>query len=190
MDYIYLTLYWTAYYALHSYLASDRVKQYAFSRLGNENSWRIIYTVISTVGILFLFFKMATIIEDPLWPENTLIKFVSFVCITYGLIIIKLSFKNQSVRVFLTKEDRFTKSTLKTSGIYAKVRHPLYSGTILIFLGLFLFIPKISTAIALAITLLYLAVGIRLEEKKLILKFGDKYVSYKKEVPALIPGLF
>jgi len=191
MQYIYLSISWLLYYALHSLLASDQVKQRISRLLTNQNQWRIFYSVFSTIGLLGLLFQMAATPDKTLWQQHTIIKLISMICITYGLIIIKQSFKNQSIFKFLTTEDRFINDDyLKISGVYSKVRHPLYSGTILIFIGLFLFIPKISTIIALTATLLYLIIGIPLEERKLILKYGDKYLEYKKKVPSIIPKLF
>lgn len=191
MEYIYLSVSWIIYYTLHSLLASDSVKRKVASLLPNENVWRVFYSIISIVGLLGLLFQMAIIPENTLWKQHSLFKLASMISMTYGLIIIKLSFKNQSILSFLTTEDRFDNNRdLKTDGVYSKVRHPLYSGTILIFLGLFVFIPKISTIIALAITIIYLIVGISLEEKKLIVKFGNQYIDYKKKVPAIFPRLF
>lgn len=34
---------------------------------------------------------------------------------------------------------------------------------------------------------IYILIGIRLEERKLVQQFGSDYLSYKDEVPALIP---
>ncbi|MEL6562076.1 MAG: isoprenylcysteine carboxylmethyltransferase family protein [Bacteroidota bacterium] len=191
MEYIYLSASWIIYYAFHSILATDSIKKKVSDLLPNENIWRICYSIISTLGLLVLLFQMAVIAESTLWKQHALFKLASMISMTYGLIIIKLSFKNQSVLSFLTTEDRFDdNSELKTNGVYSKVRHPLYSGTILIFVGLFIFIPKISTIIALAITIAYLIVGIPIEERKLIAKFGDRYLEYKKKVPAVFPRLF
>lgn len=191
MEYFYLSISWILYYGLHSILATDYIKKKASDILPDQNYWRILYSVFSAIGILALLFEMAIISEDTLWTQHSIIKLVSMICITYGLIIIKQAFKNQSIFIFLTTEDRFDKkSDLKTTGIYSKVRHPLYSGTILIFIGLFLFIPKISTVIALVSTLLYLIIGIPLEEKKLTLKHGEKYLLYKKKVPSIFPKFF
>ena len=37
------------------------------------------------------------------------------------------------------------------------------------------------------ILIIYVVIGTKLEEKKLVLEFGDAYVKYQKEVPMLIP---
>ena len=33
----------------------------------------------------------------------------------------------------------------------------------------------------------YVIIGTKLEEKKLVLEFGDAYIKYQREVPMLIP---
>jgi protein-S-isoprenylcysteine O-methyltransferase Ste14 len=33
----------------------------------------------------------------------------------------------------------------------------------------------------------YIIIGTKLEEKKLVLEFGEAYIKYQKEVPMLIP---
>jgi len=78
---------------------------------------------------------------------------------------------------------------LKTTGIQAKIRHPLYSGTLLIFIGYFIFNPQLTNLIMLLSLFIYLPVGIRLEEKKLIDTFGEDYLRYKEKTPSLIPKL-
>jgi protein-S-isoprenylcysteine O-methyltransferase Ste14 len=34
---------------------------------------------------------------------------------------------------------------------------------------------------------IYVIIGTKLEERKLVLEFGDTYIQYQKEVPMLIP---
>ncbi|MEO1254219.1 MAG: NnrU family protein [Bacteroidota bacterium] len=138
MEYVYLSISWIFYYTMHSILATDYIKKKVSTLLPNQNLWRIVYSVFSIIGLLALLIQMASIQENTLWQESTLVKLTSLISITYGLIIIKLSFKNQSILSFLTIEERFNSNEpLNTTGIYAKVRHPLYSGTLLIFIGLF-----------------------------------------------------
>lgn len=73
------------------------------------------------------------------------------------------------------------KSFVKT-GIYSKIRHPLYLGTVLFFLGLGFYSKSIvgivSTIILIVPLVTYLAI---LEERELIKKFGTEYLDYKKK---------
>ncbi len=79
------------------------------------------------------------------------------------------------------------KNTLQKSGLHQYVRHPLYLGTLLFIWGLFLIFPLLNNLIACMVVTVYTLFGIRLEEKKLILEFGESYVEYAKKVPGLIP---
>jgi protein-S-isoprenylcysteine O-methyltransferase Ste14 len=81
------------------------------------------------------------------------------------------------------------KNTLQQSGLHKYVRHPLYFGTLLFVWSLFFVFPSLSNLIAAIIITLYTLLGIRLEEKKLMLAYGDTYTAYIKRVPMLIPGL-
>jgi protein-S-isoprenylcysteine O-methyltransferase Ste14 len=77
------------------------------------------------------------------------------------------------------------------SGLYAYVRHPMYSGFLLFFPGIALWLGSIFSALFLTITLfLLLAYRIQSEEETLQNEF-DEYMGYKEKVKAkLIPGIF
>lgn len=79
--------------------------------------------------------------------------------------------------------------TLRTDGLHRFVRHPLYLGTLLFIGGIFLFVPLLSNLIAGLIILIYTLIGIKLEEKQLLLEFGDDYRKYSEKVPGLLPRL-
>src|SRR5690606_31739711 len=70
-------------------------------------------------------------------------------------------------------------------GPYAIVRHPAYALTILAwFVTPMLSLDRLVFGLAMSA---YLLVGIRLEEKRLEKRFGEKYRDYRKNVPMLIP---
>ena len=70
------------------------------------------------------------------------------------------------------------------------VRHPLYFATLLLIWGMFLVFPKDTVLVLVVITNLYLIVGTKLEENKLVNDFGDVYLDYQKRVPMLLPKIF
>mmetsp|Transcript_25532 Transcript_25532/g.100838 ORF Transcript_25532/g.100838 Transcript_25532/m.100838 type:complete len:136 (-) Transcript_25532:271-678(-) len=82
-------------------------------------------------------------------------------------------------------------SELKTDGIYAQVRHPIYSGVLVSTLG-YAVATGSPARIALAGALAYFFTRkIQVEEDFLEEKFGDDYADYRQNVPfKLFPKLF
>jgi len=71
--------------------------------------------------------------------------------------------------------------------VFAIIRHPMYFGSILIFLGfVVLSFSVIALAIFIIIVIFYYYLSYY-EEKLLIEKLGDEYKNYMKKVPMLIP---
>lgn len=79
--------------------------------------------------------------------------------------------------------------TLATSGIYGKIRHPMLLGylVILISLGLVEFSPMMIFWWVPLLGACFVEYYKLTEEKKLLNWFGDEYMQYRKQVPALIP---
>lgn len=73
---------------------------------------------------------------------------------------------------------------LRTQGPHRFVRHPLYAGLLLILWGRIADPFDLATAFWASV---YIAVGIVLEEKKLVALYGEAYAEYRRRVPALIP---
>jgi protein-S-isoprenylcysteine O-methyltransferase Ste14 len=78
---------------------------------------------------------------------------------------------------------------LVTSGPYALVRHPIYSGLLLALAGTALGVGEWRALLAFAIACLALARKLRLEERWMRERFGARYAAYSERVPALIPRI-
>jgi protein-S-isoprenylcysteine O-methyltransferase Ste14 len=86
--------------------------------------------------------------------------------------------------------DKQVAEQLNTSGIYSVVRHPLYLGNYLMWIGIVLFTKNYSFTII--VSLLYWIYYERImfaEERFLERKFGEQYLSWSLNVPAFIPAL-
>jgi protein-S-isoprenylcysteine O-methyltransferase Ste14 len=76
---------------------------------------------------------------------------------------------------------------LVTGGLYRWVRHPIYTGSLMV-IWLLAGMSWNVLAFNLGLTA-YLVVGIVLEERKLQAEFGSEYEEYARRTPVLIPGL-
>jgi len=72
-------------------------------------------------------------------------------------------------------------------GPYRFVRHPIYTGGILIVAGSALALGKAGGLISAAVMLAIFLHKIRLEERVLSQHFGDRYADYRRTAKALIP---
>ena len=75
-------------------------------------------------------------------------------------------------------------------GPYRFVRHPMYTGLLLMFLGSALVAARLSAFIALPLCFLTLLGKIRQEETLLLANFPDTYPGYMTRTHALVPFLF
>jgi protein-S-isoprenylcysteine O-methyltransferase Ste14 len=79
--------------------------------------------------------------------------------------------------------------TLVTTGLYAWVRHPQYSGLFLISIGLLIQWPTVITLLAWPIlAVMYIRLA-RREEADMEQAFGEAYLAYAVRVPRFVPRL-
>jgi protein-S-isoprenylcysteine O-methyltransferase Ste14 len=85
--------------------------------------------------------------------------------------------------VVTVKEDH----ELITTGPYVIVRHPIYTGLLLAFLGSAIAIGEWRGVLAVVIVLWSLLRKLRFEERWMREQFGERYEAYSRRVPALVP---
>ncbi len=80
---------------------------------------------------------------------------------------------------------------LITSGVYGSVRHPMYSAIFLQAIAQMLLLPNwIAGPACFVAFLVMFALRVGVEERMMLEKFGDSYVSYMSRTKRLIPGLW
>jgi len=79
---------------------------------------------------------------------------------------------------------------LITSGPYAVVRHPIYTGILAGLLGSAIAIGQVRGFIAVAIFFLGYWFKLRIEEQWMRSEFGETYTAYARRTAALVPYLF
>ncbi len=121
---------------------------------------------------------LGTLFGAPEWIKYS-------ICILGGLIMgLGLLIMNNGWRLI-----HESKGEPVTSGIYAHVRHPQYSGLFLITIGMLVQWPTLITLLMWPILMYaYYKLALR-EENDIISKFGDSYSEYRRKVPAFIPKI-
>jgi protein-S-isoprenylcysteine O-methyltransferase Ste14 len=79
---------------------------------------------------------------------------------------------------------------LITTGPYAVIRHPIYTGILAGFLGTAIAISQVRGFIALLLVFLVFWAKLRMEEEWMRSEFGETYATYAHRTAALVPYLF
>jgi protein-S-isoprenylcysteine O-methyltransferase Ste14 len=79
---------------------------------------------------------------------------------------------------------------LITTGPYAVVRHPIYTGILVGFLGTAIALSQVRGFIGLTIVFLGFWLKLRMEEQWMRSQFGETYSTYAQQTAALVPYLF
>jgi len=76
---------------------------------------------------------------------------------------------------------------LITTGPYAVVRHPIYTGILAGFFGMAIAISEVRGVIVFFLILLVFWIKFRMEEKFMRSQFGEPYAAYIRKTSALVP---
>lgn len=185
-----------AYYALHSLLAAEAAKTYLQKHLVPAPYYRLGFNLVFAVlllplGVLFSRLAPLALLVSP-WPW---LSWLGAAMVFLGIGLLWLALKQYNLREFAGTEQLAgtetakEKDALRTGGLNAYVRHPIYSATLLLLWGLVAALPDAKYLLVASVTHLYVLIGARLEEQKLVRTFGAAYIAYRQEVPMLWPRL-
>jgi protein-S-isoprenylcysteine O-methyltransferase Ste14 len=193
INHIILVLLWLLFGVLHSLLAANWWKGRMQQWLGvNYKFYHFSYSVfaaVTLIGILVfqVYLPSQLLYEVPVWVKLLLCLPLLAGVFIMGALIKKYFFALSGISVFYKEQPPVA---LELGGMHQYVRHPLYFGTLLTIWSLFCIYPYLKNGLACLVITLYTVWGARLEEKKLVAQFGEKYSAYKKRVPMLIPNFF
>ncbi|MEM7550711.1 MAG: isoprenylcysteine carboxylmethyltransferase family protein [Bacteroidota bacterium] len=180
---------WIGYYFFHSFFASISAKNWFSDTMGLKGQkYRLFYSAFAIFSIIPVLIYAIQIESKPFIIVNDYTKYFSLMFATFGILIINKVIKTYGFGEFIGLRTERNGGLIR-EGILSKVRHPIYSGVILISLGFILFTPTLVALISCVVLYGYLFIGIRLEEKKLLEKHGQEYSKYKRQVPALVPRI-
>jgi protein-S-isoprenylcysteine O-methyltransferase Ste14 len=153
--------------------------------------FRLLYTAPGILGAIFLIRHRSesSLLAHQIWPQT----FVSF---WLGVVVMALGLafaiwaratigRNWSGTVTMKESHE-----LVQTGPYALMRHPIYTGILLMVLGTAIAIGQWRALLAVLLVLISFRIKLQLEEKYMVELFGPAYVAYRQRVAMLIPGLW
>ncbi len=193
MQLIWLIVFWVFYYALHSILLVVSVKN-KISKLfpSYKRAYRLGYFTFSLIGFLLIIWYYKQIPKHYLIEQSTILQLIGAIITFFGLLICTKALRGYNLREFVgieVVEQNTAQNQLKTDRLNKYMRHPLYTGTLILLLGLCFISPTQEMLATYVVSIIYLIIGTRLEEKKLSAIFGKDYEEYKKQVPMFIPRI-
>jgi protein-S-isoprenylcysteine O-methyltransferase Ste14 len=109
--------------------------------------------------------------------------------IPLGIIVLLIAgyFARNSLRIVFG-EERETPGVIR-KGMFGRVRHPIYLGALLLYLGLLLLRFSFAAIIIWLVIIAFYHLIARYEEQLLLKKFDKDYANYMREVPMWIPRM-
>ncbi len=178
--------------AVHSWLASQRAKDYANRLLGRGGArlYRLAYNGFAAFSFIPVLILMRLFPDRILYLVQAPWSFLLLAGQALAALCLLLALLQTDVLQFVGLRQIAGPdgpSQLNTSGFYRLVRHPLY-----LFGLLFLWLTPMLTLNMLAVFVplsIYLFVGATFEERRLLSEFGLRYQEYRLQTPMIIPTL-
>jgi protein-S-isoprenylcysteine O-methyltransferase Ste14 len=190
VDYVYallIPLLWLAWCAYWLFAASN-VKSTTREESPGSRAGHIVPLVIAGM-LLWLPRVPFAFFDDTIIPRTPALYFIGAAVVAAGLLFAVWARlylgRNWSGTVTLKQDHELIRS-----GPYRYVRHPIYTGLLIAFVGSAIARDQWRGVIAVVIVYLALWRKLRLEERWMIETFGDAYRRFRAEVPALVPSPF
>ena len=185
---------WFLFAAVHSLLARPSVQGKFESYV---KSWyRLFYNLLALISVAIVLMVGKSWLSHNRFAifDNQPVEIFTIVVQLLGFVVLVLAFASYDKGRFIgitqvmtgERVSSATNEPLQRSGLNRWVRHPLYTGAFLVLWGGAISLLGVWTAIW---GTLYLVIGSRFEERKLVNIYGDDYQRYQQDVPQFFPRL-
>ena len=187
-----LLISWLGYFIVHSLLASLTVKRWvAAHKPGFMPAYRLAFNVIAVALLVPIVWLTALQAWPVLWQWHGIGSWLAGVLKGLALLGFIWSLKYYDLQEFfgfkqwrmhqLIPEDQ---ESFRLSPLHRFVRHPWYFFALVLLWTQDMNVGKLITS---GMATLYLMIGSRMEEKKLLVYHGERYRRYMERVPGLFP---
>ncbi len=195
-DYLLLALLWTAYCAIHSTLISISVTTWFKAVLaGKYRFYRLFFNTFSLITLipLVLYSHSARFNSEPLFAWGGPWKILKYALVALAAVLVIAGARHYSILQFLgiqqirkepTRGAMTGSGEFDDTGVLGLVRHPWYVAVFIL-----IWTDELNAAVITVNVVLsaYLVVGTLLEERKLLIEFGEAYKRYQERVSMFIP---
>lgn len=193
LDHLLYAVLWLSFAGLHSVLAGAGVKRRCRRWLGA--SYRLVYNLVAVAHLAAVWGVGRFVLADGLTPhDRPLWLAVAMTALALaGLLVLLIALRGYDLGRFagtaqlrdpsLAVEESHPEP-LRVDGLNRYVRHPIYSGALMLLWG------GVTDEFALATAAwasLYFVIGSRFEERRLTALYGEPYRVYRARVPGLVP---
>ena len=179
---------------LHSLLINPRVDEWLRSRLGSGYVFtRLGYVVFSSISVLALLIYARSLPSRMIFPFEGIMAVVRWLGLALAIMIFFVAARGYDHHYFFGFRQALAHRTgrepalpaFSRRGIHEWMRHPYYSATLLVLV----FMGDVTDVglVWRGIFFVYTIVGTWLEERKLLVFYGEEYARYRRQVPMFVP---
>jgi len=170
---------------VHSLMATEPIKRAITRSALSAQQYRMVYTVVSLLLTTLWLTFMHTLPDSPLYHADGLLFYLLVGIQLAGGIVVLAAFRPIDSMAFVgLRPQNNDVDPFIVSGVYRHVRHPMYSGVMLVLLANpGQSINSLNMALAVC---LYFLIGSGFEERRMIAQHPE-YANYRNQVPAFIP---
>ena len=156
------------------------------SDLGGEYRWgdtgQLVFLIVFVVGMMADIFliKISDAWQDPVPWYYRIVVFLPLLFLA--------GYFAQRAHKIIFHEERKKLMVIQTD-VFARLRHPMYFGSLLTYLGFVILSLSVIALVIFVIVVLFYYYLCQYEEQVLLEKLGDEYKEYMNKVPMLIPRL-
>lgn len=194
MNYFVLAVLWIIWCVIHSGMISVTATEYLKQWTGSHfRFYRLVFNLVAIATLIPIILYAQSIQGHVVFRWEGFMIVFQVLLVTIAALLFFAGSRHYDMLQFLglrqirrgTSHSVLTETgKLDTTGILGITRHPWYLATIMLIWARAL---DISTLIANIILSIYLIVGTVLEERKLLIEYGEDYRRYQKKVSMVIP---
>jgi methanethiol S-methyltransferase len=192
-DHILLATFWVLWCIVHSVLITNWWMRFIGRLPAGLRSWyRLLYVIFSIASLAPVLVFQFSIPTEVFWTWEWPWRLFQWIGLAAAGLLFFAGTRVYDQYTFFGLRQIMERGgqapvSLRFDGVLSRVRHPYYGGGI-VFL-LFWGDGDSAGLIMRVVGIAYLIIGAELEERKLILQYGDEYREYRNNVPRFFPSL-